>query len=379
VAGNRDDALSATVQAPAKTFARSTVLPRAKAPAPADKPRFQPIDSLGAGGVGEVVLVEDQDIERKVAIKRLKPEQEANPEAVHRFADEVRIVGQLEHPNIAPVHDVGIDEEGRHYFVMKYVEGETLEAVIDKLRAGDAATVARFDHEARIELFLGMLNAVAYAHARGIVHRDLKPSNVMIGPFGEVTVMDWGVAKRVGDREELQQPSPAATANGTLLGTPLYMSPEQAAGEHATLDARSDIFSLSLIFYELMTLEHPLRDLKTVQLVIAQLITSGIETNNLKSKFIAARAPCEYGQLLKRGLAHDRAQRFASVNEMIAALHRLRAGDIPVSCPVTFGRRMSAKTGRLINNHPFAYVIVAVTGLLTLGWLAFRELARLLH
>jgi serine/threonine protein kinase len=120
------------------------------------------------------------------------------PRASSRFADEVRAVGQLEHPNIVPVHDVGIDETGQHYLVMKYVQGETLESIIEHLAAGDPSYVARFPQEHRARIFLSILQALRYAHGRGIIHRDIKPANIMVGPHGEVTVMDWGLAKTVG-------------------------------------------------------------------------------------------------------------------------------------------------------------------------------------
>ncbi|MBK8697929.1 MAG: serine/threonine protein kinase [Deltaproteobacteria bacterium] len=162
--------------------------------------RYERLQSLGEGGMGEVSLARDHDIERRVAIKRLRPEH-ANTSALLRFAQEVRTIGSLEHPNIVPVHDVGIDEEGQHYFVMKYVEGETLESVIEKLQAHDPATERRFPIEARAQLFLGILRAVQYAHARGIIHRDIKPANIMVGPYGEVMLMDWGLARPVRGAE----------------------------------------------------------------------------------------------------------------------------------------------------------------------------------
>jgi serine/threonine-protein kinase len=353
---------------PARTFARTTVLPRDRPTAAPDKPRFQPLDRLGEGGLGEVVLVEDQDIERKVAIKRLRPEWRDDTASVRRFAEEVRIIGQLEHPNITPVHDVGVDEEGRHYFVMKYVEGETLKTVIERLRAGDPEYRRRFTYDVRVELFLGMLNAVAYAHARGVVHRDIKPANIMIGPFGEVTVMDWGIAKRL---EEPAAEARCETQDGQLLGTPMYMSPEQAGGEHATLDARSDVFSLSLVFFELMTLEHPLADKKTVPQVIAQLVSHGID-RNCKVAFVRSGAPVEYGDLVQRGLAHDRNRRFPSVKALADEVHRVRSGQFPITCHVTLGRRAASLAGAFVVRYPRLYTLLFATTAVALVYLVIH-------
>ena len=179
---------------------RVTVLPRVENEGEAvrlvrdERARYEPIRQLGMGGMGEVVLVHDQDIARPVAIKRLLPELDDAATLV-RFVDEIRTVGQLEHPNIVPIHDVGVDEQGRYFFVMKYVEGETLEAIIEKLRAGDAAYHKRYTIERRMEIFLGVLHALEFAHSHGIVHRDIKPANVMVGRYGEVVLMDWGIAK----------------------------------------------------------------------------------------------------------------------------------------------------------------------------------------
>ena len=179
--------------------ARSTVLPRVEweGPHPKVKPserhRFEELGLLGEGGMGEVVLAQDHDIERTVALKRL-PEN-CDLGRVLRFVEEIRTVGQLEHPNIVPVHDVGVDANGRYYFVMKHLRGETLESIIARLKAGDAHS--RFTMQVRLQVFLSILNALAYAHQQGFIHRDLKPANIMVGPYGEVTVMDWGLAKRI--------------------------------------------------------------------------------------------------------------------------------------------------------------------------------------
>src|SRR5262249_34071470 len=160
-----------------------------------------------------------------------------------RFVDEIRTVGRLEHPNIVPIHDVGVDELGRYFFVMKYVEGETLESIIDKLARKDPETTSKYTFEVRIELFLGVLHALEDAHENGIVHGDIKPANVMVGRYGEVVLRDWGIAKPIGagrdpaamadgeiEGDGSQRGRMYATRVGSLIGTPAYMSPEQARG-----------------------------------------------------------------------------------------------------------------------------------------------------
>src|SRR5690606_23290345 len=139
------------------------------------------------------------------AVKRLLDED--NPHAVARFIDEVRTVGSLEHPNIVPIHDVGVDEDGSLFFVMKYVEGETLASIIEKLAKGDRECHSRYNCEARLDVFTGRLRARQYAHGQGLVHRDIKPENLMIGRYGEVVVMDWGIAHAIRGQEQSGKPN----------------------------------------------------------------------------------------------------------------------------------------------------------------------------
>lgn len=359
-----DDAADAKAAA-TSSFPRPSVLP-----SPAElvtgsgeaAQRFRAIQPLGTGGIGEVVLVEDRDIDRRVAVKRLRPEQRSAP-GLLRFVEEVRIIGQLEHPNIVPVHDVGVDDHGQHYFIMKYVEGDTMEAIIDRLRAGDAVVTRRFTPEYRIEVFIGVLNAVHYAHSRGVLHRDIKPSNIMIGPYGEVTLMDWGIAKRAGAAAPpTPAPSttsdPARTQPGDIVGTPMYMAPEQAAGDIDALDERSDIYSLGLTFLEWMTLGHPLERLQTVDEILAAQRRGAIEPRKVKLAFEAAGAPCEYGVAIARALEHDPARRYRTVAQMIELFREMQSGDIPVSCHITLTKRATRKLVRFADRNPGLYTLL---------------------
>jgi serine/threonine-protein kinase len=161
---------------------RVTVLPRITAKdsslalLPSDQERYQLVRPLGSGAMGEVSLETDNDIGRTVAVKRLTGDPQ-NTDGLLRFIAEVRTIGQLEHPNIIPIHDVGLDEHGRYYFVMKYVDGETLESIITKLAEGNPDYHARYPVEVRLEIFLGLLHALQYAHDQGVLHRDIKPAN----------------------------------------------------------------------------------------------------------------------------------------------------------------------------------------------------------
>jgi eukaryotic-like serine/threonine-protein kinase len=205
---------------------------------------------IACGGMGAVYAAVDQKLCRRVALKVLDTP-DANGELTSRLMREARILAQLEHPGIVPVYDVGTLPDGRVYYAMKLVEGSRLDRYIVQLDA-----LAQ-----RLRLFLRVCDAVAFAHAHGVLHRDLKPANILVGSFGEVWVMDWGLAKiwrkpsltladaslvsrqNAEARNDSIEPS-LITCHGTVLGTPGYMSPEQARGETEKIDERSDIFSL---------------------------------------------------------------------------------------------------------------------------------------
>lgn len=357
------------------TQARTTVLPRRRSTQATTttelRPRFDRVRMLGQGGMGEVELARDNDIRRTVAVKRLRPDM-TNEEALHRFADEVRIVGQLEHPSIVPVYDVGRDEAGQVYLVMKHLNGETMEDIIDKLAEKDPAYVQRFTIEYRVHLFLGVLDALRYAHARGVIHRDLKPANIMIGPYGEVTVLDWGIAKTLkkdGTQSGTVQPLERTllesqdrvgdnTQFGSLAGTPLYMSPEQAAGRNDDLDERSDVFSLSLLLFEWLTLHHPLEDKKTVSEVLAALISEDLGTDRLGPVAMDTGVPMEYAHLIKRGLVRDREKRLPSVETLEKKLHDIMEGHCAVSCHVTLTKRATQEFLHWVDRNPKLYTVI---------------------
>jgi serine/threonine-protein kinase len=357
--------------------ARSTVLPRlsrvsgAVASQP-NAPRFVPMRTLGSGGLGEVTLVKDNDIDREVALKRLHSHLQTE-ELVYRFAQEIRTVGQLEHPNIAPVHDVGIDDNGRHYFVMRYVAGETLEAIIARLRDGDPAYHAKYTFPHRAQIFLGVLHAIEYAHAKGVIHRDIKPANIMVGPYGEVVVMDWGIAKKKDDGAPAPAATPASdsaatgeghdalyrTRHGSLVGTPAYMSPEQARGEIDRIDERSDVYALSVVLYELLTLRHYLHGCTTVTELLAQIVDGEHLMAAYQSHPHQTDVPAELGWFLEKGLSKAPSDRFQSVVEMSEQLERVMAGAFPIQCPITFVKRAGNVGLQLVDRHRLASLVGA--------------------
>ncbi len=217
--------------------------------------RYRVEEVIGRGGMGEVLSAHDEQIGRSVAIKRLRTP-DAPADIVARFMREAKIQGRLDHPAIPPVHELWRDERGHPFFVMKRLSGITLSEVLKRQARGDAEALRRFTRQHLLRAFVDVCLAIEFAHTRGVVHRDLKPANVMLGEFGDVYVLDWGVARVLdevaGDAAPGARPAELGdTMAGMLLGTPGYMSPEQVRGD-ADLDGRADVYALGCILFEIL-------------------------------------------------------------------------------------------------------------------------------
>ncbi len=238
-------------------------------PAPGDRPgRLQLLGEIARGGMGAVLKGRDPDLGRDLAVKVLLESHRDRPDLIRRFIEEAQIGGQLQHPGIVPIYELGAFADRRPYFAMKLVKGRTLSGLL--VERGDGAhDLPRF-----LSIFESVCQTIAYAHAQGVIHRDLKPSNIMVGSFGEVQVMDWGLAKVLpqgGAADDAsagktrERDTVIATArsggdcdsdlsrDGSVMGTPSYMAPEQARGEVERLDERCDVFALGSILCEILT------------------------------------------------------------------------------------------------------------------------------
>jgi len=270
--------------------------------------RYEIRRPLGRGGMGTVYAAYDRRLEREVAIK-VSNAAATSSDLEARLRQEARVLAHLEHPGIVPVHDAGLLDDGRWFYVMKYVRGETLPKHVASL-VGEAAMLGVFERIAE---------AVAFAHAAGVVHRDLKPSNVMVGAFGEVLVLDWGVAKVLAmpttpesspDPERTPESS-GGTASGTRIGTPGFMAPEQARGDASTAGPAADVYSLGALLYWLLT--------ATPAPASADAITRGLAG-------LQPRPSRRLRAIVVRCLADAPAGRYADAGALVSDLQRYRAG-----------------------------------------------------
>ncbi len=272
------------------------------------EPRFQLGEILGQGGMGLVRLARQVALDRDVAVKALRPSKRS-PEATADLLQEAWITGGLEHPNVVPVHDIGIDADGSPVIVFKRIDGVTWSALLGNAGEVERRFGASDLLEWNLRILMQVINAVRYAHSRGIVHRDLKPDNVMIGEFGEVYVVDWGIAVslRAGDDDRL----PSAAHATDLAGTPSYMAPEMLGGAEPEISERTDIYLLGSILYQILA-GRPPHEGETTQEVFTSVVASAPE--------FPAEAPPGLVQVCRRAMAAEPAQRFASAEEMFRAV-----------------------------------------------------------
>jgi serine/threonine protein kinase len=320
--------------------------------------RYSLLELVARGGMGVVYAAQDEKLGRRVALKVLDVT-DPKGELAQRLIREAKVLAQLEHPGIVPVHDVGTLEDGRVFYTMKFVEGQRLDKHIEAIESVPD----------RLRLFLRICDAVAFAHARGVLHRDLKPANIMAGPFGEILVLDWGLAKILREPTSAEKPVDcdpevtqpealgtaegrdttrvsSATGHGTVMGTPGFMSPEQARGDVERLDERSDIFSLGALLRFLLAEPAP-----------------GTASQPMRQLDRSLDAICA------KAMAANPEHRYASVTALAADVSRYLDG-LPVSArEETF----LDKAGRFYRRHSVAILLIAAYLLMRVVILLFTR------
>ena len=302
---------------------------------------FEILRPLAEGGLGEIFVAHDRGLNRDVALKRIQKGLAGDSRALGRFLFEAEITGRLEHPGVVPVYAIGWDHEGRPYYTMRLIEGESFKDRIVAVHQNKRASHAqgRLEFRQLLYQFTRICEVAAYAHSRGVLHRDLKPSNVMIGRYGETLVVDWGLAKSIaapepprpdradpGDRALISGSGIQATLHGSTLGTPQYMSPEQARGELGRVGPRSDVYSLGATLYHVLTCRAPLAQATEVGEVLVRVARGEIEPPSA----IAKGVPRVLESICLKAMALRPEDRHAGAAELAADVERYLA-DLPVA------------------------------------------------
>jgi serine/threonine-protein kinase len=305
--------------------------------------RYLTGDLLGRGGMGEVRICRDRRIGRDIAMKLLKRPTAATQRG---FLREARMQGRLEHPAVVPVHDLGVTPDGKPFFTMKLVRGRTLGEVIDRLAAGDAEVAARYSRRKLLAAFSTVCLAVDFAHSHGVLHRDIKPGNIMLGDFGEVHLLDWGLARVMRAGESLVTPlMPADGSSGQGIappGTPGYMSPEQARGEAVALGPRSDVYALGAVLFEILALA-PLHRGGEMQ-AYASTLRGGHE----RASSLRTGVPPALDDICFRATSPRPEDRFASARELAEDVERWLDGELDVERRRRLAEERVAHASRLL-------------------------------
>jgi PAS domain S-box-containing protein len=279
------------------------------------------------GGIGRIWLARDRQLDREVAVKELLPENAGRAKTVARFLREARLTGQLEHPGIVPVYELATRADAPFY-AMRLVRGRTLSAAARSYHVKRAeGREDPLEFIALLTAFAAACNAIAYAHSRGVLHRDLKGENVILGDFGEVIVLDWGLAKQMGQPDELETGPVQAvsedaqdgglTLQGEVLGTPAYMAPEQAQGRLNEIDQRTDVFGLGAIFYEILTSRPPFVGGNTLE-----VLKNAIQGKPALPRELWPDVPAALEEICLKAMAKDPQQRYSSASDLAGAVQR---------------------------------------------------------
>ncbi|MBS2023742.1 MAG: serine/threonine protein kinase, partial [Deltaproteobacteria bacterium] len=329
---------------------------------------------FGRGGQSSVWLALDQHVGREVAFKQLLGQNTRAGNGVSnqmvtamaaRFVREARITGQLEHPSIVPVYEVGRRADGSLYYTQKLVRGRTLTAALKECKT-------LRDRLSLMSHFVAMCQAIAYAHKRGVIHRDLKPDNVMVGEWGETVVLDWGLAKARGQTEVDESEKMDATQEGDVLGTPAYMSPEQAMGSTRDVDEQSDVWSLGAILFEFLTGRPPFQGRNLMQMLM-QVAKDPVP----KVSSLAKKVPPELAAIAEAALTREKSKRTRDVKSLLDDVEAWRLGQ---KVSVYKERVWQAGYRWLRKNRTFALSALVIL-LLTAGfavriWLENKEARR---
>ncbi|MBQ4329318.1 MAG: serine/threonine protein kinase [Lentisphaeria bacterium] len=281
-----------------------------------DGAKYRNMKLLGMGGMGVVYSADDPTLQRQVALKILREPYRQNRELIAKFVNEARITARIDHPNIAAVHQLGVNKHLGVYFSMRRISGETLQNALRRLRENDPEARRTYTRRRLLDIFIAGCNGVAAAHEKKILHCDLKPANIMIGSFGEVLVLDWGLARDFSAREKRDR--------NTISGTPAYMAPELVTGEQEFPDEQTEVYALGTILHSIITWQQAPFDLSLEKTAVMERAAMG--------KYLPLapadgnKASKELTAICRKAMAKERSERYRTVSELINDLHNYRDG-----------------------------------------------------
>ena len=339
--------------------------------------RYTPNRKLNQGGMKAIWEVDDHRTARKVAMALIQDSKIASEEDIDSFLYEARLTANLQHPNIIPIYDIAVDENGNPYFTMKALKGETLGEIIKQLKAGNKEYVLRYSRTRLLSIFLKVCNAIEYAHTKGVIHLDLKPSNVIVGDFGDVHVLDWGLSTLIthlneydGEPVSWQSVDDVSLENGQTLtrylersakqrehknvvgGTPGYMSPEQAHGVPSDIDFQTDVYMLGAMLYEMLCHECPITG-DTVKEVLQKTVRGDFLPPQKRTP--AQNIPMPLAAIAMKALATDPIDRYPNVAALIDDIHKFQDGFATIAENPTF----LTHAALLVKRHKLAVGLIA--------------------
>ncbi|RME73964.1 MAG: serine/threonine protein kinase [Planctomycetota bacterium] len=301
--------------------------------------KYKILGEIGKGGMATVYEAWDSQLKRTVAMKVLTMAKRGK-KAMTRFIAEAQATSQLQHPNIIAIHDIGWTPNRLPYFTMDIVKGHSLESVINHLALGDPDFIQIYPRIRLVQIFLKICEGLSFAHSKGVIHRDIKPQNIMVGPFGEVYIMDWGLAKFLKSSASgvwtERQEQVWVTQEGAVVGTPTYMAPEQAKGEVEKVDERTDVYALGAILYELLTLRPPFLS-DTIEETYHRVLNEA--PHHPKAVSLGPPPPDELSAIALKALSKSRQSRYASVAEMKQDVQRYLDGEPLLAMPDNLWRK----------------------------------------
>lgn len=329
------------------------------------KKRYTPSKKLNQGGMKEIWEVEDHRTARKIAMALVQESRIASKDDIESFLYEARLTANLQHPNIIPIYDIALDENGNPYFTMKALKGETLGEIIEQLQKNNSKYSKRYTRTRLLGIFLKVCNAIDYAHSKGVIHLDLKPANIIVGDFGDVQVLDWGLSTLVTHLKD------SIKRRKTVGGTPGYMAPEQAQNALGNIGFQTDIYMLGAILYEILTHHCPIEE-SMVKKTLQKTVQGDFPPPGKRAP--EQHIPAALGAIAMKAMRTSPAERYPNVPSLILDIHQYQDGFATLAENPTF----MTHTALLIKRHKMAVGLLS-TSVLIIATILANSFASIKH